>query len=199
MLDQCLKNNDLRRICFDTPGGGHYHTAPMPTPREQPLDVLDLAASGKVVERQFAVAAFERLGDRLAEPGGSAQVRLVLGMNDGTPTGVLRLQAGVILECQRCLRPVRRTVESESQLAFVAQEDALLPADHEPVVGDPRRVDLAALVEEELLLAVPLIARHAPGEECGLPAQAGSRESEPAPAAQEMRRPFAGLKDLMKH
>ena len=199
MLDQCLKNNDLRRICFDTPDRGHYHTAPMPTPREQPLDVLDLAASGKVVERQFAVAAFGRLGDRLAEPGGSAQVRLVLGMNDGTPTGVLRLQAGVILECQRCLRPVRRTVESESQLAFVAQEDALLPADHEPVVGDPRRVDLAALVEEELLLAVPLIARHAPGEECGLPAQAGSRESEPAPAAQEMRRPFAGLKDLMKH
>lgn len=171
----------------------------MPTPREQPLDVLDLAATGQVVERRFPVAAFGRLSDRLAEPGGSAQVRLALGIVDGTPAGVLRLQAGVTLECQRCLRPVRRTVESESQLAFVAQEDATLPADHEPVVGDPRRVDLAALVEEELLLAVPLIARHAPGEECGLPAQAGSRESEPTPAAQEMRRPFAGLKDLMKH
>jgi len=171
----------------------------MPTPREQPLDVLDLAATGRVVERRFPVADFGRLADRLAEPGGSAQARLALGMIDGTPAGVLQLQAGVTLECQRCLRPMRRMVESESQLAFVAQEDALLPADHEPVVGDPRRVDLAALVEEELLLAVPLIARHAPDEECGLPAQAGSRESEPAPAAQEMRRPFAGLKDLMKH
>ena len=171
----------------------------MPTPREQPIDVLDLAATGVVVERRFPVAAFGRLGDRLAESGGSAQVRLALGMIDGTPAGVLRLQAGVTLVCQRCLRPLRRTVESESRLAFVAQEDAPLPADHEPVVGDPRRVDLAALVEEELLLAVPLIARHAPGEQCGLPAQAGSRESEPAPVAQEMRRPFAGLKDLMKH
>jgi len=171
----------------------------MPTPREQPLDVLDLAATGQLVERRFPIAAFGRLGDRLAESGGSAQVRLALGMIDGTPAGVLRLQAGVTLECQRCLQHVRRTIESESRLAFVAREDAPLPADHEPVVGDPREVDLAALVEEELLLAVPLIARHAPGEECGLPAKAGSRKSEPAPAAQEMRRPFAGLKDLMKH
>jgi uncharacterized protein len=199
MLDQCLKNNELRRFCFDTPGGGHYHTAPMPTPREQPVDVLDLAASGEVVERQYPIAGFERLGDRLAEPGGSARLRLELQLVDGTPTGMLQLQAGVVLECQRCLRPVRRTVESESRLAFVASEDAPLPADHEPVVGDARRVDLAALVEDELLLAVPLIAKHAPGEECGLPAGAAARASEPAPAAQEMRRPFAGLKDLMKH
>lgn len=171
----------------------------MPTPRVQPLDVLDLAAAGEVVEREFPVADFGRLGERLAGPGGSALVRLALGMIDGTPAGVLRLRAAVTLECQRCLGTLCRTVESESKLAFVAQEDALLPADHEPVVGDPRRVDLAALVEDELLLAVPLIARHAPGGECGLPAMAGSRESEPAPAAQEMRRPFAGLKDLMKH
>ena len=171
----------------------------MPIPREQPLDVLDLAAVGEVVERQYPVAAFGRLGDRLAEPGGAAQVRLALEMIDGTPTGVLRMRARVTLECQRCLRPLRRTIESESKLAFVTQEDAPLPADHEPVVGDPRRVDLEALVEEELLLAVPLIARHAPSEECGLPASAGSRKVEPAPAAQEMRRPFAGLKDLMKH
>ena len=171
----------------------------MPTPREQPVDVLGLAATGTVVERQFPIAGFGRLGDRLAEHGGAARVRLELQMSGGTPLGVLRLQAGIVQECQRCLRPVRRAVESESRLAFVAREDSPLPADHEPVVGDPRRVDLAALVEDELLLAVPLIARHAPGEECRLPAQAAARQSEPAPAAQEMRRPFAGLKDLLKH
>lgn len=171
----------------------------MPTPREQSLDVRDLAAAGEAVERQFPIAGFTRLGDRLAEPSGSARVRLELQLVDGTPSGVLQLQADVVLQCQRCLRPVRRALESESRLAFVAQADAPLPTDHEPVVGDPCRVDLATLVEDELLLAVPLIAKHAPGEECGLPAQAGTRASEPAPAAQEMRRPFAGLKDLMKH
>jgi uncharacterized protein len=171
----------------------------MPTAPEQPLDVRDLAAAEEAVERQFPIAGFARLRDRLAESGGSARVRLELQLVDGTPSGMLQLQAEVVLECQRCLRPVRRTLESESRLAFVVQDDAPLPADHEPVVGDPRRVDLAGLVEDELLLAVPLIAKHAPGEECGLPAQAGTRASEPAPAAQEMRRPFAGLKDLMKH
>lgn len=171
----------------------------MPTPREQPLDVLDLAAKGEVVERQFPIAGFGRLRDRLAEPGGSAQMQLALQMIDGTPSGVLRLNAGVVLECQRCLRPVRRTLESASRLAFVARDDATRPADHEPIVGDPRRLDLAALVEDELLLAVPLIATHAPGEACRLPAEAAARAPEPAAAVQEMRRPFAGLKDLLKH
>lgn len=171
----------------------------MPTPREQPLDVLELAATGAAVERQFPIAGFARLGDRLAEPGGSARMRLELEMIGGTPAGVLKLQAGVVLECQRCLRPVPRVVESESRLAFVARDDATVPADHEPIVGDARRVDLAALVEDELLLAVPLIAKHAPGEECRLPAESAARRPEPAPAAQEMRRPFAGLKDLLKH
>ncbi|HEY5559391.1 MAG TPA: YceD family protein [Steroidobacteraceae bacterium] len=199
MLDQCLKNNDLRRICFDTPGGAHYHTAPMPTTREQPLDVLDLAATGGVVERQFPIAGLERLRDRLADPGGSVQMRLELQMIDGTPSAVLQIRAGVVQECQRCLRPLRRVLESESRLAFVARDDSPVPADHEPVIGDPRRVDLATLIEDELLLAVPLIAKHAPGEECRLPALAGAGKWEPAPAAQEMRRPFAGLKDLMKH
>lgn len=196
-MDQCLKNNDLRRICFDTPGGGHYHTAPMPTPREQPVDVLELAATGEVVERRFPIAVFGRLRDRLAEPDGSARMRLGLQMIDGTPSGVLELQADVVLECQRCLRPLRRLVESESRLAFVARQDSPLPAEYEPVVGDLRRVDLAVLVEDELLLAVPLIAKHAPAEECN--PSVGASESMPEPVAQEMRRPFAGLKDLLKH
>jgi len=169
----------------------------MPTPRERPLDVLELAATGVVVERQFPIAGFARLRDRLAEQGGSAQLRLELLMIDGTPSALLRLQADVVMVCQRCLQPVRRAVESDSRLAFVDREETPLPADHEPVVGDPRRVDLAELVEDELLLAVPLIAKHAPGEVCRLPAESGART--PEPAAQEMRRPFAGLKDLLKH
>ena len=169
----------------------------MPTPREQPLDVQERAARAEVVERHFPIAGFARLGDRLAAREGEARLRLELQMIDGTPAGVLRLQAGVVLECQRCLRPLRRDVASESRVAFVAREDAPLPADHEPVVGDPRQVDLAALAEDELLLAVPLIAKHAAGEECGLPALTAIRE--PEPVAQDMRRPFAGLKDLLKH
>jgi uncharacterized protein len=102
------------------------------------------------------------------------------------------LRATVMLVCQRCLRPVQQELASQTRLAFAAREDAVLPADHEVIPGDPRRVDLALLAEDELLLSLPLIARHAVGEDCGaLPGE--------APAPPEMRRPFAGLKDLLKH
>jgi uncharacterized metal-binding protein YceD (DUF177 family) len=56
---------------------------------------------------------------------------------------------------------------------------------------------LAALVEDELLLALPIIPQHEAGEVCALPA--GEGESPDAADTAEMRRPFAGLKDLLKH
>lgn len=171
----------------------------MPTPTEPPLDVLGLAADGAVVERQYPIAGFERLGDRLAERIGSADVRVALQMIDGIPSAILQLRAGVVLVCQRCLRPLHRVLESESRLAFVAREEDAVPGDYEPIAGDPRRVPLAALVEDELLLALPLIEQHAPGEDCGLPAGNSEPAPEPESGAPEMRRPFAGLRDLLKH
>jgi uncharacterized metal-binding protein YceD (DUF177 family) len=71
-----------------------------------------------------------------------------------------------------------------------------VPAGHEAITGDPKRVDLAGLVEDELLLALPVIARHAPDADCRLPADVAPAGEPRAPG---MRRPFAGLKDLLKH
>lgn len=197
MGDQCLKNKDLRSKFFDTPGAGHYHTAPMSRPGHPLLDAESLAATGTVIEREYRVADFARLADRLARPEGKATARLALSRIDGIAAGELRVRATAELTCQRCLAPVRRTVESASRLAFVASDEAAVPADLEAVACDPRQVDLAALVEDELLLALPLIARHAEGEVCMQPQ--GAAMPAAADEATPMRRPFAALKDLLKH
>jgi uncharacterized protein len=168
----------------------------MPTAREPLLDAVVQAAQGAVVEREFPVAGFARLRDRLAEPAGTARARLALRLVDAVPTGELDVVAGVTLVCQRCLQPMPQKLHSDSQLAFVLQESDRVPAGHEAITGDPKRVDLAELVEDELLLALPAIARHAPGEHCRLPGDAALAGE---PPAAEMRRPFAGLKDLLKH
>jgi uncharacterized protein len=189
-----LKNKDLRRPRFDTPGAGHYDTAPMSRPGERLLDAESAATAGAVIEREFRIADFARLADRLARPEGMASVRMALSRIDGMAMGQLSVRAIAQLTCQRCLGPMRRTLESESALAFVADENAPVPEGREPVAGDTRRVDLAALVEDELLLALPLIARHAAGEACELPQAQIART-----AGRETRRPFAGLKDLLKN
>ncbi|MGH8197872.1 MAG: YceD family protein [Steroidobacteraceae bacterium] len=191
---QCLKNKDLRHVFFDTPGAAHYHTAPMSTPPDRPLDAQGLARSGAVVERDFPIAGFARLRDRLAEPKGLAAVRAEFRLLGGFPVTVLRVEAGVVLICQRCLGPVRRELESVAHLAFAPDETLELPPEYEAIGGDAQELDLAALVEDELILSLPLIARHTPAEECN----AAGVATKTQPRAPEMRRPFAGLKDLLK-
>jgi uncharacterized protein len=193
-----LKNNGLRRGFFDTPVAGHYDTAPMSTSADRPLDALGLARSTAHVEREFEVADFVRLRDRLAEPTGSATVRADFGQQGRWPVARLEVAGDVVLTCQRCLGPMRRKLVSEAKLVFADEGAPELPDGYEAVGGDPRKLDLAALVEDELLLAVPIIPQHDPDEACELPDAAAATDEQGAEAAQ-MRRPFAGLKDLLKH
>jgi uncharacterized metal-binding protein YceD (DUF177 family) len=83
-----------------------------------------------------------------------------------------------------------------ARLAFAPEETPGLPADFEAAGCEPSDVDLKALVEDELLLSLPLIAQHGPEEPCDLPAGATPSPNEAPPPG--MRRPFAGLKDLLK-
>ena len=170
----------------------------MSMPPDRPLDALGLARSAARVERNFEVAAFARLRDRLAEPTGTVTVRAEFGMHAHWPVARLDVEADVVLTCQRCLGPMRRSLASESQLVFAEAGADELPDGFEAVDGDPRKLDLASLVEDELLLAVPIIPQHDAGEACLLPDAAAGKDEEDA-AAPEMRRPFADLKDLLKH
>jgi uncharacterized protein len=167
----------------------------MPNAREPLLDAVVLAAQDALIEREFSLADFSRLRDQVAEPTGKATMRLALHRIDDVPTGRLVVTAEVKLVCQRCLQPMTMALRSESEVAFAAGDSERVPAGYELIAGDPKRVDLAGLVEDELLLALPPIPRHAAGETCRLPGTVAAEE----PAAPEMRRPFAGLKDLLKH
>jgi uncharacterized protein len=176
---------------------GHYDTAPMSTPPDRPLDALGLARSAARVEREFQVAGFARLGDRLAEPTGTAKARAEFGLQGRWPVVWLAVSAELVLICQRCLGPMRQQLSLESNLVFAEEGAPELPGGFEAIGGDPRKLDLAALVEDELLLGLPLFPHHEAGESCKL-AMAGLTV-EPVAEAPETRRPFAGLKDLLKH
>jgi len=68
-----------------------------------------------------------------------------------------------VLECQRCLQPMRLPLHAERRIFFVDGEDeaAVLDAETEDdVLALQRALDLPALIEDELLLALPLVPRH---------------------------------------
>lgn len=67
------------------------------------------------------------------------------------------------LQCQRCLAPITLTIKAEFTLGIVSSEDAmdLLPEQYDPLLlTDNPLIELACIIEDELILSLPLVAKH---------------------------------------
>lgn len=109
-----------------------------------------------------------------------------------TPHGVRLLRGTfrtqLVVTCQRCLGPLTLALEVHPLLVLLAPDEAPPTADEEAdtlVVEGP--VSLAELVEEELLLAMPMFPVHRDGE-CVPPDAKPDADAVPDPA-----NPFAAL------
>lgn len=116
----------------------------------------------------------------------------------------LRARARVWLTCQRCLQPAPHELQVDRMLRFVPTEEEAARLDEaeddEDVLALPRALDLHELVEDELILALPIVPRH---EQCPEPlawqpeppaAQAAPADAPGTAAAH----PFAALAKLKR-
>lgn len=111
----------------------------------------------------------------------------------------LQAQASVPLTCQRCMGVVQTPVEVDQWYRFVASEDIAMAEDDQSeedlLVMEPQ-FNLLAVLEDELLMALPLVPMH---EECPVAPklQAGDL-GEPGTAGVpgEKPNPFAALAQL---
>jgi uncharacterized protein len=115
----------------------------------------------------------------------------------GEPQPWLHLQAEarLSLQCQRCLGPVPVALDVRRSFLFVADEDAAALADADSehdVLALTRALDLRELVEDELVLALPLVPRH---EVCQVPLPLTENPEEPQ---HEEPNPFAALAVLKR-
>jgi len=170
-------------------------------PPEDLLDAGLLAAQRMTLERDYALAGFVRLADSLARPDGGVQVRFRFHAAGAFPAmeGVVRFKPWLV--CQRCLQVFEAELESPVRVAFVGRdaEAGRVPEEYDAVTAPGGRIDLVDLVEDELLLALPLVPMHAAHAACA-PVR-GSRPlpqaAEPPPAGRTQR-PFGDLRALMK-
>jgi uncharacterized protein len=176
---------------------------PMARPFYQdPLDVGQLAAQHVRLAREFPIAGFARLRDSLARTDGSAAVDFRFHPAGSYPALEGAVRARAWLTCQRCLQEFQAALESPVRVAFVPRdaEAGRVPDDYDALTAPGGRIALEELVEEELLLALPLVPTHATPSECALQlaAAAAENEVEGRPAANSVQRPFAELRDLLK-
>ena len=87
---------------------------------------------------------------------GEAKERLITGS----------LQAQVNVFCQRCLKPLAIALADDIKLALVRDEEAAqrLDAEMDPWICEDHKLDLAELIEEQLILCTPIVSYHESGE-----------------------------------
>ena len=130
---------------------------------------MRFARAGADQSGEVRLADLSRLGDLLASDQGVVSYRLRGDMAAGRPVLRLEVDTAVMLVCRLCLEPYRHEMRisrvfpvarDEAQLELWERNDPLLDA----LVADPE-LDLLTLVEDEILLSLPVAPRHEP--ECG--------------------------------
>ena len=131
------------------------------------IDSVEFARAGEELSGSVAVAELARLADSLFDTDGTLTFDLKGGC-DARQRLRLKLKVGgsIDLQCQRCLGKLVYGVSTTTSLLVLTDEAAIDEGEIEDLDGVPaaKDIDVRSLVEDEVLLALPLAPRHAEGE-----------------------------------
>ncbi len=171
----------------------------------QHLHIAAFAKSQGTHAGEERLSRFERLMEQSQGLGGETLLTYAV-QGDMRPDAAgseepwihLTAQATLTLVCQRCLGPVDEPVSVERDFRFVASE-ALAEVEDEESEEDvlvlSKSFDLLELIEDELLMATPLVSKH---EICPQPVKLQAMDPEFVELPEEKVNPFAMLQQLKK-
>lgn len=168
----------------------------MSTALPESVDVARQVQARRTYEGSLPLTSMPRLRESLASADGEVRYAIQFGKDAlGISWLHLRVDSGLPLVCQRTLDVFVQRVSIDQRLGLIAREEqeASLPEGYEPLLVPDGRLVLADVVEDELILALPVVPLKpgAPLEWSDEPA--GSEVEEERP------NPFAVLGTLKKH
>ena len=165
--------------------------------RSKLLDIDPLADGQADIDFAIPLAEFPRLSPQLAHTKGDVRGAVHFSRKAGFPVADVEVQGSLELTCQRCFGSLSVPIDQQERVAMVADaaEADRVPAGLETILAPDHRISIRDLVEEELLLAIPIVPLHEP-EECEAEPAAELLEGETP--AEEVQRPFERLGELLK-
>ena len=161
------------------------------------IDYNKFVARGELVSGMLKRNAFTR-NEGIFSLVSDVSVKLSFRQNEN---GEVTLNAGVSAvvsaDCQRCLELLEFEIKKSSEFSIRENDDkntGNLPLDdgRDIFYANNGKLDVLGLVEDELLLAVPMIPKHENISSCG------SMDHEPdSKGISGVRRPFADLRELI--
>jgi uncharacterized protein len=180
---------DLRRV--DT-----YYTRPMSEAWSQPRDVEPLADQQAEFELAIPVADFPRVRVRLGGTVGTISGHVRFRHESGFAVAALEVTGSVELVCQRCLQNLSWPIAGSALVALIATESQVdrVPEHLEPMLALGGRISLRDLVEEEVMLGLPIVPLHSDVSVCEPAMAVGEHSGEHS----TVQRPFERLDELLK-
>ena len=159
-----------------------------------------MVSARRSFEGTLPIATMSRLCEVLANTDGVVQFELDFGRDSlGISYVDVRAQASLSVVCQRTLEPFMLPVAVNTRLGLIKLErdEAGLPPDCEPLlVAEDGRLNLADVIEDELLLALPLVPVN---PDSSLPDEVTGHEPEDDSVGEgRSENPFAVLRELKK-
>lgn len=148
-------------------------------------------------EGELALVGMERLREMLypgdaAYLAGKISIRFEFARNElGVPMVRGQLLSELALECQRCLGAIALPVNLDFSLLIDASDEMVQQSGLDTVYSDDGYIDIVNVVEDELILGLPLVALHE-DESCNKYWLAAESNSEVA----VRENPFSVLKHL---
>jgi uncharacterized protein len=162
------------------------------------VDPIRLADSTAELKGSLPIKSMSRLVDSLMAPDGDAAVNLQFGVDrQGFRHIKGQVQATLTLQCQRCLQPFPYEIVSDFQYGLVdsEKESSLLPGYYDPVVVQEGTLHIPDMVEEELIVNLPIVSMHDPNDcEVKLPLFVAGDEA--TQSATEKASPFKVIESL---
>lgn len=159
------------------------------------LDAWRMVAARREFEGRLPLSSMERLRGSLVDDEGEVRFSIAFDRDAvQVPHAELRIEAQLPLECQRSLQRFLFPVSLVQRLGLIRDEadEAALPDGYEPLlVPADDLLHPAALVEDELILALPTVPV-APGSE------AVERDFAATAEEQAQASPFAALAGLKR-
>ena len=184
--------NLLKRIDFLTPYHGVDTLARLMAPDPVFFNPLVLVEQQGSLDGQLEVKDMKRLAEIIQDDSGTIDYHLQLGRDEFEfPYIKGYFKTTLKLVCQRCLNPFDLRLRSEMSIGMALSEEEIerLPRHYEPLLLTTEQVSLLTLIEDEVLLSVPMVPVH---EDDACQASGLIEGSKP-----ERENPFAELKKLV--
>ena len=151
----------------------------------------------RTIEGVYPISKLTRLSESLSSNEGFVTARLEFGHCAGFPCLKGRVSATLAVECQRCLSPMKTEVTGRFKFALVNSEDEfeLLPEELEPYLIEGEEQSIIELIEDELLLSLPMVTVHETACSDYMSTQ-NSKIKAVIKAEKEASHPFAALQAL---